>query len=210
MKGTMMVVAMMVGAVLFRPAVGALDGALPPADTAQVKLAITGMTCGSCATTARLALERTEGVYRAQVSYDSASAVVWYDPARTAPDRLIGRLKDLTGYEARVIAPAHGNVTVSQLHDMMAAKDFLLINAHVPYAGDIPGTDRSIPFDRIAEHLDLLPPDKAAKIVVYCRSGRMSETAAATLVSLGYTNVFNVTGGMRAWSAAGYVLDRRE
>lgn len=73
-----------------------------PADTARVKLAIKGMTCASCATTARIALERSEGVYRAEVSYDSASAVVTYDSDRTAPPRFIAALKKLTGYEAVV------------------------------------------------------------------------------------------------------------
>jgi copper chaperone CopZ len=72
------------------------------ADTARAKLTIRGMTCGSCATTARIALERSEGVYRARVSYDSASAVVVYDPEKTSPPAFIAELKKLTGYEAVV------------------------------------------------------------------------------------------------------------
>lgn len=73
------------------------------ADTARATLAITGMTCGSCATTARIALERSEGVYGAEVSYDSASAVVTYDSETTVPLRFIAQLKELTGYEAVVV-----------------------------------------------------------------------------------------------------------
>lgn len=76
------------------------------ADTAEVRLAITGMTCGSCATTARIALERAEGVYEALVSYDSASAVVRYDPQKTSPERFIAQLEKMTGYKARVVEPA--------------------------------------------------------------------------------------------------------
>ncbi len=79
-----------------------------PADTAQVRLAIQGMTCGSCATTARLALRRVAGVYDATVSYDSASAVVKYDPAATAPDRFIAELARMTGYVARVVVDTSG------------------------------------------------------------------------------------------------------
>ena len=72
-------------------------------DTARARLAIKGMTCASCATTARIALERAEGVFRAEVSHDSASAVVIYDPARTSPPHFIATLKKLTGYDAAVV-----------------------------------------------------------------------------------------------------------
>ena len=76
--------------------------AVVAADTATVHFAIEGMTCGSCATTARLVLRRIDGVYDATVSHDSATAVVRYDPARTDPEAMIERLRAMTGYEARV------------------------------------------------------------------------------------------------------------
>jgi rhodanese-related sulfurtransferase len=51
-------------------------------------------------------------------------------------------------------------------------------------------------------------PDKNAKIVLYCRSDRMSNTAAKTLVGLGYTNIYNLDGGMVDWEAAGLTIER--
>ncbi|GEM_PF-1979573 len=101
---------------------------------------------------------------------------------------------------------SYRNIDAPTLWAMLQQKDFLLINVHIPYAGELPETDLFIPFNAIEENLDKLPEDKDTKIVVYCRSGPMSAKAAATLVKLGYTNVWNLEQGMREWQAAGFPL----
>ncbi len=98
------------------------------------------------------------------------------------------------------------DITAVRLSEMLRQKDFVLINTHIPYEGEIAATDAFIPFDQIAQSRDRLPANKSARIVLYCRSGNMSVTAAKTLVQLGYTNVFNLSGGMSAWRVAGLPL----
>lgn len=98
------------------------------------------------------------------------------------------------------------DITAPELHSMLKNKDFLLINTHIPYEGEIEGTDLFIPYNDTQSHLDKLPIDKNAKIVVYCMSDRMSNIAAKELVEQGYTNILNLDGGMIAWKENEYHL----
>ena len=81
---------------------------------------------------------------------------------------------------------------------MYVKKDFILINVHIPYQGEIPGTDLLIPFNKIALHRNKLPKDKDKTIVVYCMTGPMGYYAADQLASMGYTRVIHFEQGMKA------------
>lgn len=112
---------------------------------------------------------------------------------------------------ATQIVPVEGggtytDVSAGSLYVLLQDKDFLLVSVHIPYEGEIEGTDLFIPFDEVEQNLDKLPADKSAQLVLYCRSGSMSAIAARTLVGLGYHSVWNVDGGMIAWEEAGYPL----
>ena len=95
------------------------------------------------------------------------------------------------------------NVTPDQLAGMMTHKDFALVNVKTPYIGEIDGTDLYIPYDQLNVRASALPSNKGARILVYCRSGAESAQAAQTLLDLGYTNVWNLDGGMNSWQASG-------
>ena len=80
-----------------------------------------------------------------------------------------------------------------------------VVNVHVPYAGEIEGTNAFIPFDHIVGDASL-PTNKATDIVLYCRSGRMSGIASSALSTAGYTRVEELDGGLDTWKAAGRPL----
>ena len=51
----------------------------------------------------------------------------------------------------------------------------------------------------VNQTLEKLPKDKNAKIVVYCSLGIRSEIVADKLIKEGYTNVYNLYGGIFEW-----------
>ena len=114
----------------------------------------------------------------------------------------------VSGETISVAGGSYQNVTARELNSMLKSKDFVFINVHIPFAGNIAGTDLSIAYDQIEQNLSHLPTDKNTKIVLYCRSGRMSAIASEELVLLGYTNIWNLDGGMDAWAQAGYPLEK--
>ena len=109
-------------------------------------------------------------------------------------------------WKVQVEGGNYTNVNAAGLKAMLKNKDFLLINVHIPYEGEIEQTDLFIPYSEIEQNLDKLPANKDAKIFLYCRTDRMSRIAASVLVKLGYTNIWHLDSGMIGWEKAGYPL----
>ncbi|HSJ03517.1 MAG: rhodanese-like domain-containing protein, partial [Verrucomicrobium sp.] len=92
-------------------------------------------------------------------------------------------------------------VTVQELHAMQqAGEDFYLLDVREPYEAEIaviPGATL-IPLGQLPDRVDEVPKDK--KVVIHCRSGMRSAKALGILQEHGYQDLWNVTGGVLAWS----------
>jgi phage shock protein E len=110
------------------------------------------------------------------------------------------------GQEVRVDGGSYRDIAPVKLKELMKKKDFTLVNVHIPYEGEIAGTDLFVPYNQMEQNIARLPADKSARIVLYCRSGSMSTAASKTLVRLGFTNVWNLAGGMIEWKSQGYPM----
>ena len=99
---------------------------------------------------------------------------------------------------------AYQTLTLDTFADILNndASRYTIINVHIPYEGEIEGTDANIAYNDI-DALTVALPDKNAPIILYCRSGNMSAQASRTLADLGYTQIWDVPGGMNAWSETG-------
>jgi adenylyltransferase/sulfurtransferase len=78
--------------------------------------------------------------------------------------------------------------------------DFLLLDVREPHEYEIARIQGSklIPLGEVEQRLEELPRDR--KIAVHCKSGGRSAKAVGKLRDAGYTDVWNVTGGITAWS----------
>ena len=47
--------------------------------------------------------------------------------------------------------------------------------------------------------LEVTVPDKTTEVILYCGGGYRSALAADVLQTMGYTNVFSMAGGWKAW-----------
>jgi rhodanese-related sulfurtransferase len=97
---------------------------------------------------------------------------------------------------------SYQDITVQEFDQILDSNDPFLVDVHTPEQTHIKDTDLFIPDTKVATSLDQFPQDKNTEILVYCRSGNMSQTASQVLVDAGYTNVKNLTGGLNAWREA--------
>lgn len=81
------------------------------------------------------------------------------------------------------------------------------VNVHVPYDGEISGTDLFVPFDEVTTD-ERIPDETDSRLAIYCRSGVMSAQAAQALVAAGYSDIIELEGGMNSWQEDRSLLGR--
>lgn len=74
-------------------------------------------------------------------------------------------------------------------------------------AGHLPRA-RHIPLGELGRRVDELAKFKEKPVIVTCRSGARSGAACRTLRKAGFTQVFNLKGGVGAWSQANLPVEK--
>lgn len=116
-------------------------------------------------------------------------------------------LSRLFGNPATASASAPQAVDVQEASRRQAA-GALLVDVRQPEEwrqGHAPRA-KLIPLGSLANRLSEVPRDR--EVLLICRSGNRSGAAQRQLLQLGYEQVFNVSGGMTAWTLAGLPVER--
>jgi adenylyltransferase/sulfurtransferase len=111
----------------------------------------------------------------------------------------------LIDYEAFCGLPAREDIPgldARALQQMQAREEKLfLLDVREPREYDIDHLPATlIPLGELAARMDSLPRDTT--IVVYCQTGQRSARAVQELLDAGFSQVFNLEGGLAAWRGA--------
>lgn len=101
--------------------------------------------------------------------------------------------------------PSYSSITVSELKSRLEAGDgLLLLDVRTPeeFSGPLGHLEGAtlIPVQELEARIDELKDSQDKEIIVYCRSGNRSRTAAEILARHKF-KVTNMLGGMKAWNA---------
>lgn len=90
-------------------------------------------------------------------------------------------------------------ITVRELKEKMDRKDsFQLIDVREEYEFELCNIQGElIPMGNVMDNLDRISKDKT--VVIHCKSGGRSAAIVNELDKRGYSNVYNLKGGILAW-----------
>jgi rhodanese-related sulfurtransferase len=93
-------------------------------------------------------------------------------------------------------------VSVAETQERMKANaDAKLIDVREDTEWEAAHAARSIHLGKgiIERDIEVTVPDKNTELILYCGGGYRSALAADVLQNMGYTNVFSMAGGWKAW-----------
>jgi len=101
------------------------------------------------------------------------------------------RIKEVTVAETRARLSANSN---AKLIDVREDNEW-----EAAHATDAIHLGKGI----IERDIEVTAPDKSAELILYCGGGYRSALAADVLQQMGYTNVWSMAGGWKAWKESG-------
>ncbi len=109
--------------------------------------------------------------------------------------------------------PTYTTVDVQTAYEQLSAnEEAQLVDVREPAEWESTGVPQGALLIPLGEIEQRAPAELAKERPVYviCRSGNRSRTASQTLIGLGYTEVYNVDGGIQAWISAGLPVEPYE
>jgi len=97
-------------------------------------------------------------------------------------------------------------VTVAQTLERLAADpDTTLVDVREDNEWDAAHAAGAIHLGKgiIERDIERTVPDKSTELILYCGGGYRSALAADVLQTMGYTNVWSMAGGWKAWKESG-------
>ncbi|MEM7483609.1 MAG: rhodanese-like domain-containing protein [Bacteroidota bacterium] len=101
----------------------------------------------------------------------------------------------------------NNTVAYVSAEELDSAEDIILLDTRQKKEFDVSHLKHAIwvGYDNFdIDNIHKKAPDKEAPVVVYCSIGVRSEDIGEKLISLGYTNVKNLYGGIFEWKNKGY------
>jgi len=115
---------------------------------------------------------------------------------------------ELTQKESSTAQPIAKNIAVADFKAALeaAGPNFQLVDVRTPgeWADGTLQNAQKINWNDQAFDKNIQALNKTQAVYVYCRSGARSGRAMARMQSLGFTEVYNLNGGIMAWQNAGY------
>jgi rhodanese-related sulfurtransferase len=102
------------------------------------------------------------------------------------------------------------NISVSEAFELIQNNlnngNFIILDVRTPQEYQQSHIKNAVNIDYNSENFENLlnELDKNKTVLVYCQSGNRSSIAANVMINIGFSDIYNMLGGISAWISAGY------